>query len=236
MNRTFVRVAVALALTLLPGSIAQSYNFYTPPRRWLGVPRRVTVDARGISSVNDPNHGVGAALVAANDWNSVGAGSLIDARQGTVVPVLGDRISDVVFGDPFGFCTGSCLAATTIAYYSTSQWINCSGQAVFGYFDSDVVFNLNHQWTTVAETDGCSNEFYLEAVMSHEIGHLLGLAHTNDSSALMYPFLSSCFNKPIATDDVLGARALYNCPPPPGPGGGCEGRAYSPEGGPPHCH
>ena len=56
--------------------------------------------------------------------------------------------------------------------------------------------------------------------MVHEVGHLLGIGHTNVSGATMYPSVSSCNNGPatIAADDRAALNALYTGG---GPGGGC---------------
>ena len=60
-------------------------------------------------------------------------------------------------------------------------------------------------------------------VMCHEIGHLLGLDHSNIQSALMAPFYNANIFKPVANDDIRRIQALYGAPsggpvtPPPNP-------------------
>ena len=48
---------------------------------------------------------------------------------------------------------------------------------------------------------------YLMAV--HEIGHVLGLNHSADTSAIMYCLLNSQNVNPLAVDDIRGMQALY---------------------------
>lgn len=50
----------------------------------------------------------------------------------------------------------------------------------------------------------------LETVALHEIGHLLGLAHSSVEGAIMYPYISSGVTKlDLHHDDIHGIRALY---------------------------
>lgn len=54
----------------------------------------------------------------------------------------------------------------------------------------------------------------LESVATHEIGHILGLAHTSVKEAIMYPSLSPRTKKSdLKLDDVRGIQALYGSNP-----------------------
>jgi hypothetical protein len=158
-------------------------------------------------------------LNAVTSWNS--GGVTVTATAAVAVDYTqGDGVSDVIFGDPLRICTGTCLAATLIGYYDSGTTGTCGGLTVARITDADVAFNLSYNYTTAAQ-GSCSSEIYLESVVAHEVGHVIGLAHSNTSSALMYPTVSYCSNKPVGTDDVNGRNALYNCTLIEGPGPGC---------------
>lgn len=54
----------------------------------------------------------------------------------------------------------------------------------------------------------------LESVVTHEIGHILGLAHTSVKEAIMYPSLSPRTKKvDLKMDDVEGIQSLYGSNP-----------------------
>ncbi|KAG6387254.1 hypothetical protein SASPL_152441 [Salvia splendens] len=67
-------------------------------------------------------------------------------------------------------------------------------------------YNADIRWSIGAVED----YFDLETVALHEIGHLLGLGHSSDDAAIMYPTIYSGVIKNLHEDDIQGIRALYN--------------------------
>ena len=53
------------------------------------------------------------------------------------------------------------------------------------------------------------NVIDLESVATHEIGHLLGLGHSNDKKASMYPYINLGEIKGLNSDDIRGIKDLY---------------------------
>ncbi|EFO27186.2 hypothetical protein LOAG_01292 [Loa loa] len=55
------------------------------------------------------------------------------------------------------------------------------------------------------------NGLDLRYVALHEIGHALGLRHSNDPKAIMHPYYSDQLKKgfELGEDDILGIRKLY---------------------------
>ena len=219
------RVASFVVLTVMVSTAASAYVLLSPARRWFSTPRLVRVDQTGLNSISgpDPDRGVTAAVNAVKAWNTSVGGptlSVTNAQSAAVAYVLGDGISDLKFGDPLNICKGSCIAATTTGFFNAGQTGTCSyagggSLAVVAVTDADIAFNLRFKYTTASEdppgSGTCSNEIFLEAVTTHEVGHLIGLAHSAVSAALMAPTVSFCVNKPLNSDDTLGRNALYNC-------------------------
>lgn len=51
--------------------------------------------------------------------------------------------------------------------------------------------------------------YNLYLVAAHEFGHALGMAHSNDPGALMFPIYSYFRGYPLSEDDIKGIQALY---------------------------
>jgi len=70
----------------------------------------------------------------------------------------------------------------------------------------EVEFDADERWT-LRQPNGYNDISFL-AVATHEFGHIIGLLHSNDTSALMYAAYSPYNLKP-ANDDIAGAQRLY---------------------------
>ena len=97
-------------------------------------------------------------------------------------------------------------------------------------YDEDAVilhFDDDERWL-----DSETRNVDLLTVAAHEIGHTLGLAHSNDPDALMYPSYSGP-RRFLGADDVAGVQALYgvDSAPQPAPEAPPQGATPPPSSG-----
>ncbi|KAJ6291654.1 hypothetical protein OIU76_023689 [Salix suchowensis] len=77
-----------------------------------------------------------------------------------------------------------------------------------GFFPQDgrLHYDADENWSTNPAMDQTD----LESVSVHEIGHLLGLHHSNDRESIMYPSIQIGTKKrDLTQDDIDGIHALY---------------------------
>jgi len=74
--------------------------------------------------------------------------------------------------------------------------------------EADIIFNPNVRFSTEATTPPHFPD--LQAVATHEIGHLLGLDHTPLASAVMFPIAAgNGLSGTLTADDMIGVSTLY---------------------------
>lgn len=75
----------------------------------------------------------------------------------------------------------------------------------FAPSDGRLHFDGDEKWV-----DGVvGGAFDLQTVGLHELGHVLGLGHSSDGGAVMWPYIGSGIRKGVGQDDINGIKALY---------------------------
>jgi hypothetical protein len=85
-------------------------------------------------------------------------------------------------------------------YLMQTYYINHTSTTVY---EADIDINVDHDFGT-ADTS-----YDTQTVITHEIGHLLGLSHSSNTSAIMYAYLDKGETRSITTDDRNGIAAIY---------------------------
>jgi hypothetical protein len=193
-KQTIFALAIAAVIVVASADPAMAYVLLSPRRTWASTPVNVPVYSAGNSTINDGSGGVLAVAGAIKAWGVVSSASTNQAA------VRGQAPATITLNSNGHICTGSCLAATLTGYYSGNT-IN----------DADVYTNTRYNYTSSKETDGCSGEYDIDGIMVHEVGHVIGIGHSNVSGATMYPTVSSCNinNRSLEADDLAAKNDLY---------------------------
>ncbi len=134
---------------------------------------------------------------AINEWNSVsGSDYQLSRGSGTNTGFAANGTNTMIWAYGNG-CTGNCLGLTALTLQA--------GQVIV---ESDITFNASKNWTT-------SNTNYdIRAVAAHELGHSLGIHHTNVSTFLgVRPTMRSTYfdnARSIEDDDEDALRCSVN--------------------------
>ena len=172
--------------------------------------------------------GVEAEILEKSWGHWVGDAACADLSTDFVVddvrPATGyefDGYNTFYFDDPADEVSTGVLGQT-LTLGDGQVAFNLSGETYIFATDSDIIFNNDIDWGTDEGIDaGCSGEYSLEAVATHEIGHLWGMDHTceegepcNDLDkryATMYWSIGPCstYQSILKSEDIEGITALY---------------------------
>jgi predicted Zn-dependent protease len=194
VKKSVLALALATIFVVAAAEPAMAYVLLSPRRTWAATPVLVRVYTGGNSTINDGSGGVNATVNAIRAW------SVVSSATSPTRAVRGAAPATIELNNNGRICTGSCLAATLTGYYT--------GNTIY---DADVYTNTKYKYTSSGETDGCSGEFDMDGIMVHEVGHVIGIGHSNVSGATMYPTVSSCNinNRTLETDDRNAMNDLY---------------------------
>jgi hypothetical protein len=148
---------------------------------------------------NTANQGSGKATALTNaltSWTNVSGANHVLSLAGTSSSgFVTNGINSFVWATGNG-CTGSCLAITALVLQS--------GQVIV---ETDVSFNNSVTWTTTG------SNFDTQAVAAHEVGHALGIHHTNLTSTprpTMYASYFGSGGRSLEADDQQALQCSEN--------------------------
>lgn len=140
-----------------------------------------------------------AVFPALGSWNGVmGSTQLGSVMNSTAAVSSGDHVNSMAFASSnFGQSFGSNTLAVT------TYWMSGSTMT-----EGDILFNSAQAWDSYR--GALRSAYDIRRVALHELGHVLGLGHSNLSSAIMYAYITN--TDALTADDIAGVQSLYGGP------------------------
>jgi len=208
------RLAICVALcALLFGADAAAYVTMKSSStgvelRWTSLPMKFNIDQvtpPGVTSTDQRN----AVKAAYQAWSNVSCSYYASSDLGIVSKPWGDKqdsINTNVWTPSWPSNYGQSALGITWTSYDPS-----SGKI----FDADTHYNPNYSWSTA----GSAYKIDVQSVATHEIGHQLGMDHSQYQDATMFYATGQgdTSQRSLHSDDIAGICHLYPSgqPPPP---------------------
>jgi hypothetical protein len=212
----------AYTSSIQKGDLEPEFHLWNPPTRWFEADTGQFVVFK-TNPEDAPPQAESDVAAATQAWSTVSGCSLRVSDGGTTTGcgLFGlDGENTVSFNNCDGYfsgsgsCSSGILAVTSIANYDRFQTILINGVSFYKALESNLTFN---PFASCYFTDHCN----LREIITHEMGHALGLHHSWDSSfpgsptptdqaATMYwvaHFDGRCAS--LRTDDINGITFIY---------------------------
>ena len=186
------------------------------PYTYLGGPaRHISPDLPAGLTVNVSNNPLGddtaaydATVAGFAGWNNVLASPVLEVT-GTTTSTT--RENNVRFNDPDSEIADPSNCSGTMGYggysYTTGTTQVVNGTTFYKAYDAFMI--MNNGFDTGSCTLLASSANLIDVIM-HEAGHMIGIGHSADSTALMYPTMLylGAYGQ-LMTDDITAVREIY---------------------------
>jgi len=191
-------------------SSSQPFTLMTTPYLYTFFP---AIDMQAGGQPELPGGGVSEIQTAATEWSSAGStfrytiGSTNGPARCASQFLSSYRVT-ISFLDPCGEISnnGGTLAIGG-SYFSTTASTTVNGRSFRLALEGFVINNDSSVALQFLRQSGCFHNIQL-----HELGHVLGLGHSSDPTAVMFPSITtSCSSTAgrLAPDDLQGIRTIY---------------------------
>lgn len=194
-----------------------------------------TLDASAAGRLDEIEAAIRDSFAA---WTGVGGSALRDASLAPLARTIekaacssSDGLNSICLNQDDPAFTPGVLAFTRVVTADTIGEQLAPGTPASAFvgqiLDADILFRPNAADATFATPQALPaqpNAYDLESVLTHELGHFFGFAHSGVWSAMMYPFVpprgqfladrptAQSPDAPLADDDRTGVRVLYPDP------------------------
>ncbi len=207
-----------------PGLARETHDAFTLMDRPLGrwhepdVGQPVVYQTAGSDPALGTDASLGALDAAFAAWTNVPGANIVLTRGGATdpAPLLCDGASQIVFNDPFDEMSKpvSCSGVLALGGYCTSaQTDEVSGRTFYRITEGNITMNNGF--------GGCGfwNQTNVAEVLTHELGHTIGIGHSSEDDNERNPVLSDATmyyrahfdgrGASLHADDIDAVRAVY---------------------------
>jgi hypothetical protein len=196
----FLLVVSSFAGRATAYTLVQSTTGNVP--NWLSMPIQFWINQSGSPQISNGSE-FQAVQAAFQTWQNVSIANVSFQYMGTTaVPTVGqDGLSVVTFVDssvPIGLET----VAAEFSFYTIDGTGNATMQ------EADIALSTSLNFSTSAE----AGKYDIQSVVTHEVGHLLGLDHSALLSSVMspYPAPGQLDQRTLSYDDMAGLSEFYS--------------------------